>query len=226
MANNFYVATVLTGGGTGALDAIDGADLNDLDAAFVQTFGTVYFYTLDDDSNATENSPNIIKPDSNAGTKRWVIQNVSSGGYIRLHDSKSSGADGGTFTQDVWQKRTLTEDIDTENNVSVSSSVITLDAGTYDCHIRCSAYDIKRHKSRLRNTADNDTAVIGSTEYCSDVDNVANHSVIQGRFTITAQKTFEVQHQCTQTKASNGWGLGTGTGEAEIYCVAEFWKRG
>ena len=76
MANNFYGAIAHIGGGTGALDAIDGAILKDLDAAFVQVLGVVYFYTLDDDSGVAESSPSVITPDTNAGTKRWVLQKL------------------------------------------------------------------------------------------------------------------------------------------------------
>lgn len=70
--SNFYPATVLTGGGTGALDAIDGAGLADGDASFVVTSEGIYFYFLDADSGLTENSPYVISPDANAGTKRWI----------------------------------------------------------------------------------------------------------------------------------------------------------
>ena len=76
MANNFYGAIGLIGGGAGFLDAIDGAGLTDLDAAFVQVFNTFHAYTLDADSGAAESSPAVIAPDTNAGTKRWILQNI------------------------------------------------------------------------------------------------------------------------------------------------------
>lgn len=63
----------LTGGAVGALDAIDGAGLSDGDAAVVVLDSGVYHYHLDATSGATENSPYVISPDSNAGTKRWVL---------------------------------------------------------------------------------------------------------------------------------------------------------
>ena len=75
-ANNMYWATVLTGGAAGALDAIDGALLVDLDGAVVATDGTSYFYSLDATSAAGESSPDIISPDSNAGDKRWILQEI------------------------------------------------------------------------------------------------------------------------------------------------------
>lgn len=89
MALNCYWCNSLTGGGTGALDAIDGTDLADGDAAQVidNTNGKFYVYYLDGDSAASESSPDIIKPDQNAGNKRWILIPVvlskpGSGGYV------------------------------------------------------------------------------------------------------------------------------------------------
>jgi len=74
MATNIYGANELIGGATGALDAIDGAALNDSDAAIVVTAGNTYHYLLDDTSGAAESSPDVIAPDINAGTKRWILK--------------------------------------------------------------------------------------------------------------------------------------------------------
>ncbi len=224
MANNIYGAILVNGGATGALDAIDGAGLADLDSAIVQTDGAIYFYSLDATSGAAESSPDIISPDSNPGTKRWILQNVNSGGYIKLHDSKASGTQGGTFTSGAWQKRTVTEDQDTGNNASVASSVITLEAGTYDCFITCPAHDVDTHQTRLRNTSDGTSTIMGSSEFSGASDITTTHSFVRGRFTITAQKTFEIQHQCLTTNATNGFGVGASFGENVIFTVAEFWK--
>jgi hypothetical protein len=230
MAKNMYVATVLIGGGVGALDAIDGDLLADLDAAFVQTDGIVYFYHLDATSGAAESSPDVIAPDSNAGDKRWIKQAVSGGGaadYFRLHDSKAATTDGGTFTSGAWQKRTLTEDINDISGASVASSVITLPAGTYRCFARCPAYRVDMHVGRLRNTSDNTTAIIGGGSRVGEAWSASqSDTIIQGRFTIAAEKTFEVQHRCLTTKADNGFGVFNNFGENEIYTVAEFWKVG
>lgn len=73
MANNIYGAIALIGGGTGALDAIDGAALADKDIALVAVQDDqIYHYVLDADSAATESSPYIIQPDANGGDKRWI----------------------------------------------------------------------------------------------------------------------------------------------------------
>lgn len=68
-----YSATGLIGGGSGALDSIDGTNLTDKDSCMVFSAATFYFYTLDDDSGAAESSPDVISPDANAGNKRWIL---------------------------------------------------------------------------------------------------------------------------------------------------------
>jgi len=72
-----YEKTALTGGGASALDGIDGAGLLDGDFAFVFASNVLYVYVLDDDSAATEFSPNVIAPDTNPGNKRWILQAIS-----------------------------------------------------------------------------------------------------------------------------------------------------
>ena len=80
MANVIYGAIALTGGTEGALDAIDGAILNNNDMAVVIVPGATagssvsYTYNLNATSAAAESSPKIIAPDVNAGNKRWILQ--------------------------------------------------------------------------------------------------------------------------------------------------------
>jgi parallel beta-helix repeat protein len=68
----------LTGGGDGALDAIDGSLLGDGHSAYVDIVASDahYVYVLDADSGATEDGVNVIAPDSNAGNKRWILTNA------------------------------------------------------------------------------------------------------------------------------------------------------
>ena len=75
MAKNIYGAIALTGGGTGALDKIDGASLQNEDQAVVAVLGGyTLFYSLDVDSALAESSPLVIAPDTNPGDKRWILQ--------------------------------------------------------------------------------------------------------------------------------------------------------
>jgi hypothetical protein len=75
MANKIYAAIALTGGGTGALDKINGGVLNDADCAVVidAVNNKAYLYTLDASSGAAESSPDVISPDTSPGNKRWLL---------------------------------------------------------------------------------------------------------------------------------------------------------
>jgi len=72
-ASNFYGATALTGGAAGALDSIDGTNLATGDAAYTITSTAFYVYYLNATSGAAESSPDVISPDTNAGSKRWLL---------------------------------------------------------------------------------------------------------------------------------------------------------
>jgi len=88
-----YIKYALTGGGTEALDGIDGANLYDQDMAFVYQNETLFFYKLDQDSGASESVPRVIAPDANAGDKRWVLQDMQTSALVTLKrvDANSIG---------------------------------------------------------------------------------------------------------------------------------------
>ena len=160
-------------------------------------------------------------PVFNLGIDQSTIHNVP---YIRLHDSKATTTAGGTFTSGAWRKRTITEEQDTNDNVSVASSVITLEAGTYDCLIVCPVYAVDNTQARLRNTSDNTTEILSQSTNANNTAGAAINLIMQKRFTIAAQKTFEIQNRCQTTKTVDGFSRANSFGENEIYTVAEFWK--
>jgi len=70
-----WAANSLTGGATGALDRIDGNLLSSTagtEIAVVIDATGPSFYVVNPTSGASESSPDIISPDSNAGDKRWI----------------------------------------------------------------------------------------------------------------------------------------------------------
>ena len=69
----WYQATATIGSADGALDSINGQNLNDGDRAIVATTTAVHFFYLDADSAASESDPDVVSPDSNAGDKRWIL---------------------------------------------------------------------------------------------------------------------------------------------------------
>lgn len=168
-------------------------------------------------------SPIVPTPttDYQPATKKYV----DDAGYAKFVDSKATTTDGGTFTSGSWTKRTVTEESDVGGHVSVSSSVIVLDAGTYQVRISCPAYKVDEHQARLRNTTSGSTLLVGTAQVSAAVDNSTAVSVISGLITVAGLQNLEIQHKCGTTKTSTGFGLASDQGEAEIYTVAEFWKR-
>lgn len=146
------------------------------------------------------------------------------GDYQTFRDSKAQNTAGGTFTAGDWRKRTFTGDQDRANAISISSSVFTFDlGGIYFCRIRCPAYMVDAHKTRLRDTTNSSTLLFGSSAFASSVDPAQTDSWIIGEFTVDAGTTVEVQHQCQTTRATDGFGLPSNF-EQERYSMAEFWR--
>ena len=123
-----FGATCLTGGTAGCLDAINGALLSDGDKAIVSTATLVYFYNLDADSAAGESSPAIIAPDTNAGDKRWLLQERYivtidlTGGQITFPASAAASGDANTIDDYEEGTYTITATCST-------SGTVTLEAG-------------------------------------------------------------------------------------------------
>ena len=155
------------------------------------------------------------------------LGSVEEAPYVKVSDVKAEDADGGTFTQDAWRTRDMnTVDSDTDGICSLSSNQITLAAGTYECKITCPACQIQYHKARLYNTTGATTLIWGTSEYLSTTSSYAtNVSYIKGKFTIAADQVLEIQHYCTTTCATFGFGAATDiTGVSEVYTIAEFRK--
>ena len=71
-----FSKTVLTGGSSAALDGIDGSTLTDGDLAFVVAADYIYVYVVDADLGEAESSPTYIVPDTNPGSKTWVLKTI------------------------------------------------------------------------------------------------------------------------------------------------------
>lgn len=144
--------------------------------------------------------------------------------YIFLADKKASGNNGGGFTLGAWRQRDINfEQSDTGNHATILANQIILEAGTYECRIICPATTVSLHQARLQNMTDTATELTGTSMNTTAATTVVTHSVIVGKFTITAQKIFQIQHQSSATQAATGFGVANSLGD-EYYTLAEFWK--
>ncbi|MFN8563602.1 MAG: hypothetical protein U0703_18750 [Anaerolineae bacterium] len=142
--------------------------------------------------------------------------------YALIREEQTQGTSAGTFTSGAWQKRTLNvEAADTGDHASLSASQITLEAGTYRLRASAPAYSVDAHQLRWQNVTDAATTLVGTAEYANGVQ---TRSVIAGRFTINASKTFELQHRCATTRSGDGLGA-AGNLAVEVYALVELWRE-
>ena len=135
-----------------------------------------------------------------------------------FNETQSSGTNGGTFTSGSYVKRTLNTTVFNEiTSCTLTSSVISLPAGTYLVHATAPALEVDGHQTRLRNTTDSTDIQYGSTESSVATDSTQTRSEIQTVFTLTGTKNIEFQHRCQTTRITIGLGDGIGFGNNEVF---------
>ena len=150
----------------------------------------------------------------------WATVGPASSNQVAVfNETQSSGTNGGTFTSGSYVKRTLnTTVVNQITSCTLTSSVISLPAGTYLVYATAPAIEVNNHQTRLRNTTDSTDIQFGSTEFNGATVNIAQtRSEIQTVFTLTATKNIELQHQCQNTRSTYGLGESAAFGNNEIY---------
>jgi len=110
------------------------------------------------------------------------------------------------------------------SGASLTSNQIILPSGTYFINARANARAADRNKTRLRNITDSTDTIIGSNQYNTTGTGEQNDSTINGRFIITAQKTFELQSRVTNSQGTDGYGLACSFSDVEVFAEAMIWK--
>ena len=153
------------------------------------------------------------------GTKTFVS-------YAVICDQKAYNASGGTFNSGAWRTRDLnTEITDADGIVSISSNQFTLGAGNYLIKWFAPGYNCGGHITILYNATDSATAGTGSSQYSSS-GATENKSFGSARIAITGSKAFEIQHQCSNSGGSEGFGNSAGvSGFNSIYTTVEIYKE-
>jgi hypothetical protein len=146
-------------------------------------------------------------------------------GFAHIRDEKTAGTTGGTFTSGAWRTRDInTEKYDPLGIVSISSNQFTIVAGSYYIDASAPAYNVYRHRIKLRNITDSTDDILGTSEYASASTNGYNHSTARGYLTLGASKTFEIQHRCESSQATYGFGVEGNFSITEVYTEVFIWK--
>lgn len=145
--------------------------------------------------------------------------------YAHFRDEKSALVAGGTFTSGAWRTRDLNTVVADEIGITLSSNQFTLPAGTYRFSGKAMARLVNGHAARLQNITDATTVLRGGNvlDATGGVGS-AYMAHVDGKFTITASKTFELQHRCITTRATDGFGSTLNFGN-EIFASIELEKE-
>ena len=132
---------------------------------------------------------------------------------MHIQDRKTSGTAGGSSSAATTHIRTLNTKVTDEITGSgLSSNRITLPAGTYEINIMCPvAGAVGANKARLYNYSESNYILEGSSGSGAN-----GYALLQGVFTIAAEKVFEVRHYITSAVATFGLGAAVSQGD-EVY---------
>jgi nitrogen fixation protein FixH len=164
---------------------------------------------------------------SSASASGWqgvVTKATPETGTLMVRYELASGTNSAdSLAAGAWTGRNLnTVHANTITGASLGSNQVTLPAGAYEVVANGVLQGGNAaHQLRLRNVTDNTTVLAGMTDRVPG--GPTGRATLEGRFTISAFKTFALQHYVSA--ASNG-GLASSTGEAEIYASLTIRKVG
>lgn len=158
--------------------------------------------------------------------------------FYHCQETQANGVDGASLTNNSWNTRALASEITDDLTLTLSSSQLSLVAGTY--YFRADAVThfsgltnpvggTAKTKLRIRNITDGTTLVNGLSNYWfagdtsgADAEDKAISLVTscEGRVVLAGTKTIELQNYVSQNFASSGAvkaGKATSSGENEVY---------
>jgi hypothetical protein len=165
-----------------------------------------------------------------AGNVTWVAPpSALFSGYALFADQKAQNTAGGTFTQDVWQTRDLNTSIANTDttNIVLGTNQFTLLAGSYLIKWSAPASMCDRNQTRLYDITGAAVLEVGSSAY-----NYPNHPTYLtvgpssgfARITPGSSNIYRIEHRCSLTKATDGFGLASNVA-AEQYTMVEIIKE-
>jgi hypothetical protein len=154
--------------------------------------------------------------------------------YAKFHEALTSGNDSADspMVASSWNKRTITEDVNTITGVSVASSVITIPAGTYRAYASAPAVGgpitgIANHVIRLRDTTNNINLLTGIKAVSEGTAGTRpfhqTNSIARGQFTVAGTVNIELQHYIENANQVGGLAMSV-TATDEVYSVLELWR--
>ena len=146
---------------------------------------------------------------------------------LHVRDEKSAGTDGGSSSGGSVQTRDLNTVVTNEiTGASLGSNQITLPSGTYYIEAYTHGYACNKHRLFLYNVTDSSYTILGSTGYARTSNAHQTITKVVGRFTIAAQKVFDLRQYFGSTQSGSGFGVSENASRTEYYTNAQIWKVG
>jgi len=149
--------------------------------------------------------------------------------YWMLYDIREDGTNGGTATAGIWMTRQINVISPFgplgDNVVLGNPNQFIMAPGTYLLTATVPGVRIGAHKAILYNVDTTNYDLIGTSSVCSS-GTVESISRIEGFVNIANPGTFEIQHFCEKSQASNGLGQAFGFGNTEIYTTVRIEQLG
>lgn len=141
----------------------------------------------------------------------WVQKN-----QVIVLDAKASGTNGGTFTQAVWQTRTLnTTQFSSTAFASLAGNVLTLPAGTWRLRGRAPAAVVNAHQCRLYDVTAGTMIAPGSSANAGP--GIQTDSNVEAIATFGVTTGVRLEHICALTGVNTGFGAPVNAGVTEVY---------
>lgn len=135
-----------------------------------------------------------------------------------INDEKPSGTPAGTFTSGDWRDRVLNAIVvNTIPGASLSANTITLPAGDYYISASAPALNVDEHQAKIRDVTVNQNLIIGSSERTTVSGGTITRSFVTGRVSLDSEKDLKLQHRCSATRATDGFGEFCSFSVVEVY---------
>ena len=144
---------------------------------------------------------------------------------LHIRDERAANTAGGAASAGD-NVRTLNTIVTNEiSGASISSNQITLPSGTYYIQALTPIYSVNQFRTFLYNSSDSSVELLGINMYSRGSAPSVELGWLLGRFTISAQKVFEIRTHC-QTAVANAAALGfpSGDGRASVHVEAQIWR--
>jgi hypothetical protein len=142
-----------------------------------------------------------------------------------VQDRRASNEGGGTFTSGAFRTRTVNYVV--INNivgVSLAASKITIPSGSYFIEALMAAFKTGGNYGRLYSVTDSVEILPSIQNYNHPTENTQQYCSLSGVFTISKTHVLELQHFCTSTYSTYGFGTYANGASFNIFLDCKVWR--